>query len=79
MISALVVSALICISFITTPAGMAMMPMLLPDGRIGHVLQQPGMQAHSSPQPKGDRGRGASSSSGGRRSNDRGHSRYNPY
>ncbi|KAG5253094.1 nuclear localization sequence-binding protein [Salix suchowensis] len=63
----------------STPAGMAMMPMLLPDGRIGYVLQQPGMQAHSSPQPQGDRGRGAGSSSGGRSSNDRGHSRYNPY
>ncbi|XP_034932279.1 heterogeneous nuclear ribonucleoprotein Q isoform X2 [Populus alba] len=62
-----------------TPAGMAMMPMLLPDGRIGYVLQQPGMQAHSSPQPQGGRGRGAGSSSGGRRGNDRGRSRYNPY
>ncbi|KAJ6750034.1 hypothetical protein OIU85_000643 [Salix viminalis] len=63
----------------STPAGMAMVPMLLPDGRIGYVLQQPGMQAHSSPQPQGDRGRGAGSSSGGRSSNDRGHSRYNLY
>ncbi|XP_011004100.1 PREDICTED: heterogeneous nuclear ribonucleoprotein R-like isoform X1 [Populus euphratica] len=62
-----------------TPAGMAMMPMLLPDGRIGYVLQQPGMQAHSSPQPQAGRGRGAGSSSGGRRGNDRGRSRYNPY
>ncbi|KAL9336551.1 hypothetical protein Peur_071039 [Populus x canadensis] len=62
-----------------TPAGMAMMPMLLPDGRIGYVLQQPGMQAHGSPQPQGGRGRGAGSSSGGRRGNDRGRSRYNPY
>jgi hypothetical protein len=41
--------------------------------------QQPGMQAHSSPQPQGGRGRGAGSSSGGRRGNDRGRSRYNPY
>ncbi|KAF9664949.1 hypothetical protein SADUNF_Sadunf16G0071600 [Salix dunnii] len=63
----------------STPAGMAMMRMLLPDGRIGYVLQQPGMQAHSSPQPQGDRGGGAGGSSGGRRSNDHGHSRYNPY
>ncbi|KAI4373592.1 hypothetical protein MLD38_011703 [Melastoma candidum] len=35
-----------------TPAGMAMMPMLLPDGRIGYVLQQPGMQPLSSPPPQ---------------------------
>ncbi|KAG8655099.1 heterogeneous nuclear ribonucleoprotein Q [Manihot esculenta] len=32
-----------------TPAGMAMMPMLLPDGRIGYVLQQPGAQPHTPP------------------------------
>ncbi|KAM7263327.1 hypothetical protein ACFE04_001010 [Oxalis oulophora] len=60
------------------PAGMAMMPMLLPDGRIGYVLQQPGMQPHSGhstpPQQHhrsgGGRGGGGSgSSSGGRRSN----------
>ncbi|KAF2296454.1 hypothetical protein GH714_038244 [Hevea brasiliensis] len=65
-----------------TPAGMAMMPMLLPDGRIGYVLQQPGMQPHTPPpQPRAGRGGGAGSSSGGRRGNDsnRGRSRYNPY
>ncbi|KAJ6410166.1 hypothetical protein OIU84_009629 [Salix udensis] len=28
-------------------AGMAMMPMLLPDGQFGYVLQQPGVQLHS--------------------------------
>ncbi|XP_012072976.1 heterogeneous nuclear ribonucleoprotein Q isoform X2 [Jatropha curcas] len=65
-----------------TPTGMAMMPMLLPDGRIGYVLQQPGMQQHTPPpQPRTGRGGGAGSSSGGRRSNEsgRGRSRYNPY
>lgn len=72
-------------------AGMAMMPMLLPDGRIGYVLQQPGVQPHTPPPPPqhhrgggGGRSGGGSSSSGGghRRSNDsggRGRSRYNPY
>ncbi|KAJ0089015.1 hypothetical protein Patl1_32535 [Pistacia atlantica] len=65
-----------------TPAGMAMLPMLLPDGRIGYVLQQPGMQQHTPPpQPRSGRGGAGSSSSGGRRSHDsgRGRSRYNPY
>ncbi|KAJ4840804.1 hypothetical protein Tsubulata_015062 [Turnera subulata] len=65
-----------------TPAGMAMMPMLLPDGRIGYVLQQPGLQPHAPPlQSRGGRGGGAGSSSGGRRGGDssRGRSRYNPY
>lgn len=70
-----------------TPAGMAMMPMLLPDGRIGYVLQQPGMQPHHPPQssqPQERSGRsseGRGGSSGGRRSNEssRGRSRYNPY
>ncbi|KAL4576260.1 hypothetical protein LXL04_012351 [Taraxacum kok-saghyz] len=72
--------------------GMAMMPMLLPDGRIGYVLQQPGMQPHS-PQamPQHQRGGGGGRSGGGsgsggggghRRGNDsggRGGRRYNPY
>uniref|UniRef100_A0A5B6ZDM4 RRM domain-containing protein n=1 Tax=Davidia involucrata TaxID=16924 RepID=A0A5B6ZDM4_DAVIN len=66
-----------------TPAGMAMMPMLLPDGRIGYVLQQPGAQPHTPPpqQRSGSRSGGGGSSSGGRRGNDSGHgrSRYNPY
>ncbi|KAJ9540063.1 hypothetical protein OSB04_026569 [Centaurea solstitialis] len=56
-------------------AGMAMMPMLLPDGRIGYVLQQPGVQPHTPPPPPqhhhhqrsggGRSGGGGSSSSGG--------------
>ncbi|PQP92442.1 heterogeneous nuclear ribonucleoprotein R [Prunus yedoensis var. nudiflora] len=64
-----------------TPAGMAMMPMLLPDGRIGYVLQQPGMQPHTPPPPSRGGRSGGGSSSGGRRSgdNNRGRSRYNPY
>ncbi|RVX12023.1 Heterogeneous nuclear ribonucleoprotein Q [Vitis vinifera] len=64
-----------------TSAGTAMMPMLLPDGRIGYVLQQPGMQPYTPPsQPRSDRS-GGGSTSGGRHSGDRGYGRrwYNPY
>ncbi|KAL8158834.1 hypothetical protein V2J09_000371, partial [Rumex salicifolius] len=70
----------------------AMMPMLLPDGRIGYVLQQPGMQPHIPMQPRGGRDSfssggssnsrgGSGSSNGGKRggANNRGRSRYNPY
>ncbi|CAK9162698.1 unnamed protein product [Ilex paraguariensis] len=32
-----------------TPAGMVMLPMLLPDGRIGYVMQQQGAQPHAPP------------------------------
>ncbi|KAD7480095.1 hypothetical protein E3N88_03231 [Mikania micrantha] len=73
-------------------AGMAMMPMLLPDGRIGYVLQQPGVPPHTPPPQSqqqrggGSGGGGGSSSRGGRRrggndsgSGGRGRSRYNPY
>ncbi|CAA0842957.1 RNA-binding (RRM/RBD/RNP motifs) family protein [Striga hermonthica] len=65
--------------------GMAMMPMLMPDGRIGYVLQQPGLQPHMLPPPQsgGGRGRssGGSSSSGGKRVGNSGRerSRYHPY
>lgn len=71
-----------------TPAGMAMMPMLLPDGRIGYVLQQPGAQPHTPPSHQRSSGRGGSgsgsksggSSSRGRHNNDGGHGRrYHPY
>ncbi|KAA8549875.1 hypothetical protein F0562_001559 [Nyssa sinensis] len=62
-----------------TPAGMAMMPMLLPDGRIGYVLQQPGAQPYSPPShQRGGSGSGSksgSSSSRGRHSNDGGQGR----
>lgn len=69
-----------------SPAGMAMMPMLLPDGRIGYVLQQSGAQPHSLPAHHGSSGRSSSgsrnkggSSSRGRHS-DGGHGqRYRPY
>ncbi|KAI3519912.1 hypothetical protein L1887_09132 [Cichorium endivia] len=68
-------------------AGMAMMPMLLPDGRIGYVLQQPHSPQAMPQQPRGGGGGGRSgggSGSGGghRRGNDsggRGGRRYNPY
>ncbi|KAH9699733.1 hypothetical protein KPL71_024486 [Citrus sinensis] len=69
-----------------SPAGMAMMPMLLPDGRIGYVLQQSGAQPHSLPAHHGSSGRSSSgsrnkggSSSRGRHG-DGGHGqRYRPY
>lgn len=64
-----------------TPGGMAMMPMMLSDGRIAYIVQQPGFQQ---PAPVSRHGRsGGSSSSGGKCSNDdnrnRGHGRYHPY
>ncbi|KAL6585468.1 hypothetical protein OROMI_002112 [Orobanche minor] len=61
--------------------GMAMMPMILPDGRVGYVLQQPGVQPHTPPPLQRGRGRsnGGGGSSGGRRDSGRGRSRYNPY
>ncbi|CAL9203914.1 unnamed protein product [Musa hybrid cultivar] len=58
-----------------TPAGMAMVPMILPDGRLGYVLQQPGVPV-ASQQHGGNRG---GSSSGGK-SNDGGRGRrFRPY
>ncbi|XP_024024788.1 heterogeneous nuclear ribonucleoprotein Q isoform X1 [Morus notabilis] len=65
-----------------TPAGMAMMPMLLPDGRVGYVLQQPSLQPHiPPPQSRGSRTGPGGSSSGGRHGSDsnRGRNRYHPY
>ncbi|KAL9397090.1 hypothetical protein Peur_011343 [Populus x canadensis] len=63
------------------PAGMHMVPMVLPDGRIGYVLQQPGVQM---PQPRPQRvdrsnspswpGRAGSSGDDGNRGR-----RYRPY
>ncbi|QCD98068.1 heterogeneous nuclear ribonucleoprotein R [Vigna unguiculata] len=65
-----------------TPPGMTMMPMLLPDGRIGYVLQQPGFQQHAPMLESQHRKRGGGSSSG-KRSNDNnrnsGGGRYHPY
>ncbi|KAK4779540.1 hypothetical protein SAY87_015646 [Trapa incisa] len=73
----------------TTPAGMAMMPMLLPDGRIGYVLQQPGAQPPIMPPPQmrgGNRGRdsvgksiGSSSSRVRHNSDSNQGRRYRPY
>ncbi|KAL6322132.1 hypothetical protein AAG906_005071 [Vitis piasezkii] len=65
------------------PAGMHMVPMVLPDGRIGYVLQQPGVQMPP-PRPRrnersngssGQQGRGGSSGSG----DDNRSRRYRPY
>ncbi|XP_050209337.1 heterogeneous nuclear ribonucleoprotein Q-like [Mercurialis annua] len=72
-----------------SPAGMAMMPMLLPDGRIGYVLQQPGVQLHSPPSHHksdsrhssgGSSRSGGSSGRGSRQGNDSSNGRrYRPY
>ncbi|XP_020241199.1 heterogeneous nuclear ribonucleoprotein R-like isoform X1 [Asparagus officinalis] len=60
-----------------TPGGMAMVPMILPDGRVGYVLQQPGAPM---PQQQRGGGRGGSSSSGGRKGNDNSRGRrFQPY
>ncbi|URE42424.1 hypothetical protein MUK42_14067 [Musa troglodytarum] len=47
------------------PPGMRMVPMMLPDGRLGYVLQQPGAQPSPPPPRRGDRS-GGSSESGSR-------------
>ncbi|KAL9314931.1 hypothetical protein ACSQ67_020383 [Phaseolus vulgaris] len=70
------------------PAGMQMVPMVLPDGRIGYVLQQPGVQAppsrprriERSNGPSGQPGRGGGGGGGGS-GNDEGNRsrRYRPY
>ncbi|KAI0500755.1 hypothetical protein KFK09_018971 [Dendrobium nobile] len=61
------------------PAGMRMVPMVLPDGRLGYVLQQPGAQP---PPPqahrRSDRGGGSSDSGDRARDGNRGR-RYRPY
>ncbi|KAM3698848.1 hypothetical protein ACB098_06G217600 [Castanea mollissima] len=69
------------------PAGMHMVPMVLPDGRIGYVLQQPGMQVPSpspspSPRPRRiDRSNGPSGQPGRGGGGDEGNRgrRYRPY
>ncbi|KAJ4774741.1 RNA-binding (RRM/RBD/RNP motifs) family protein [Rhynchospora pubera] len=55
------------------PSGMRMVPMVLPDGRLGYVLQQPGGH-HGGPPPRRG-GRGGPSDGGGRG----GGRRYRPY
>lgn len=60
------------------PVGMAMVPMILPDGRLAYVMQQPGIPVNSPP-PRGGSGR-VGNSSGGRKSNDNNRGRrYQPY
>ncbi|WOK99167.1 heterogeneous nuclear ribonucleoprotein R [Canna indica] len=59
------------------PAGMAMVPMILPDGRLGYVLQQPGVPPVAPQQHGGHRG-GGSSSGGKNNDNSRGR-RFRPY
>ncbi|KAK7829045.1 heterogeneous nuclear ribonucleoprotein q [Quercus suber] len=69
------------------PAGMHMVPMVLPDGRIGYVLQQPGVQVPSpspspSPRPRRiDRSNGPSGQPGRGGGGDEGNRgrRYRPY
>ncbi|XP_009759901.1 heterogeneous nuclear ribonucleoprotein Q isoform X1 [Nicotiana tabacum] len=66
------------------PAGMQMVPMVLPDGQIGYVLQQPGVQAPAVRPRRNDRsngaggpqGRGGSSGTGDDSNRGR---RYRPY
>ncbi|KAH1067023.1 hypothetical protein J1N35_032010 [Gossypium stocksii] len=52
-----------------SPTGMSMMPMLLPDGRIGYVLQQPEAQLRSPP-PHQRNSKDNGSSNRGKHSND---------
>jgi len=54
------------------PAGMRMVPMVLPDGRLGYVLQQPGGMPPPPPPRRGDRRDGGSRGEGS-------HRRYRPY
>ncbi|KAG1359137.1 heterogeneous nuclear ribonucleoprotein Q [Cocos nucifera] len=60
------------------PAGMRMVPMVLPDGRLGYVLQQPGGQASPPPPRRSDRS-GGSGEGGGRGSDGNRGRRYRPY
>ena len=65
------------------PSGMQMVPMVLPDGRIGYVLQQPGMLALVFRFRRNDRGNGPGGQPGrgGGSGNDEGsrNRRYRPY
>ncbi|KAJ4720003.1 Heterogeneous nuclear ribonucleoprotein like [Melia azedarach] len=66
------------------PAGMHMVPMVLPDGRIGYVLQQPGVQMPPPPRPRrvdrgsGPGGHGGRAGGSGGEDGNRGR-RYRPY
>lgn len=65
-----------------TPAGMKMVPMVLPDGRLGYVLQQPGTQVPPPPPPpssrRNDRRGGANDGEDRGSEGSRGR-RYRPY
>ncbi|XP_027348972.1 heterogeneous nuclear ribonucleoprotein Q-like isoform X1 [Abrus precatorius] len=65
------------------PAGMQMVPMVLPDGRIGYVLQQPGVQVPPTRPRRVDRSNGPNGQPGrgGGSGNDEGNRsrRYRPY
>lgn len=66
------------------PAGMQMVPMVLPDGRIGYVLQQPGVQMPAVRPRRNDRTNGAAGTQGrggaSGSSDDSGRNRrYRPY
>uniref|UniRef100_A0A0D9XHU6 RRM domain-containing protein n=1 Tax=Leersia perrieri TaxID=77586 RepID=A0A0D9XHU6_9ORYZ len=60
------------------PAGMRMVPMVLPDGRLGYVLQQPGGMPPPPPPRRGD-GRGDRRDSGSRGGEGSHGRRYRPY
>ncbi|KAI3818483.1 hypothetical protein L1987_12291 [Smallanthus sonchifolius] len=64
------------------PGGMQMVPMVLPDGQIGYVLQQPGSQIPGARAPRrNERGSSNSGSGGGRGrgGGDASRGRYRPY
>lgn len=65
------------------PAGMQMVPMVLPDGRIGYVLQQPGVQVPAARPRRNERSNGPSGQAGrgGGGGNDEGNRsrRFRPY
>ncbi|KAJ4905545.1 RNA-binding (RRM/RBD/RNP motifs) family protein [Raphanus sativus] len=65
------------------PTGMQMVPMLLPDGRVGYVLQQPGMQMAPPARPRRDDRNNNGGSGRENRHDDhdgnRGGRRYRPY
>ncbi|KAM0048162.1 putative RNA recognition motif domain, nucleotide-binding alpha-beta plait domain superfamily [Helianthus debilis subsp. tardiflorus] len=67
------------------PGGMQMVPMVLPDGQIGYVLQQPGAQLPAArPSRRNERGSSNGGSGGGRGrggggGDDNNRGRYRPY
>ncbi|XP_038972949.1 heterogeneous nuclear ribonucleoprotein Q-like [Phoenix dactylifera] len=60
------------------PSGMRMVPMVLPDGRLGYVMQQPGAQASPSSHRRSDHS-GGSGEGGARGSDGNRGRRYRPY